>query len=199
MGEVMGIRHEARELKDVVAVQALELASSKKYDHGWWRGGTRYPASEKLTIIRLAEQSRRPVKPAPKAMYLPGATFYRWCDRPPTGVLAFFRPVAPDSAASDAPRPGRRRTVFAAVPGRRSLRVVPRHRCFSHIPQITERTVKFFIDTILVRNENTDRSVNIGSIREKLHVQDSHRRLCRSQGRLGRSPWPPLQRNVRCV
>ena len=45
-------------MKEVVAEQALELRSAqKKHDRGWGRRGMRYPASEKLEIIRLVEQS----------------------------------------------------------------------------------------------------------------------------------------------
>jgi putative transposase len=40
----------------------------------------RYPASEKLEIIRLVEQSRLPVKRTLDKLGIPRATFYRWCD-----------------------------------------------------------------------------------------------------------------------
>jgi transposase len=50
---------EARDLKEGVAEQALELRILKKHDRGWGRRRIRYPASEKLEIIRLVEQSHR--------------------------------------------------------------------------------------------------------------------------------------------
>ena len=61
-GEVKDLRREAQELKAVVAEQALELRLLKKHDRGWGRRGMRYPASEKLEIIRLVEQSHLPVR-----------------------------------------------------------------------------------------------------------------------------------------
>ena len=62
-GEVTTLRREARELKEVVAEQTLELRLLKKSmiaDGGGRR--MRYPASEKLEIIRLVERSHLPVK-----------------------------------------------------------------------------------------------------------------------------------------
>ena len=41
----------------------------------------RYPASEKLEIIRLVEQSHLPVKRTLDKLGIPRATFYRWYDR----------------------------------------------------------------------------------------------------------------------
>lgn len=40
----------------------------------------RYPASEKLEIIRLVEQSHLPVKRRLEKLGIPRATFYHWCD-----------------------------------------------------------------------------------------------------------------------
>ena len=40
----------------------------------------RYPASEKLEIIRLVEQSHLPVKRTLEKLAIPRATFYRWYD-----------------------------------------------------------------------------------------------------------------------
>ena len=40
----------------------------------------RYPASEKLEIIRLVEQSHLPVRQALEQIGIPRSTFYRWCD-----------------------------------------------------------------------------------------------------------------------
>jgi putative transposase len=41
----------------------------------------RYPASEKLEIIRLVEQSHLPVKRTLAMLGIPRTTFYRWYDR----------------------------------------------------------------------------------------------------------------------
>ena len=41
----------------------------------------RYPASEKLEIIRLVEQSHLGVRPTLEKLGIPKTTFYRWCDR----------------------------------------------------------------------------------------------------------------------
>ena len=40
----------------------------------------RYPASEKLEIIRLVEQSHLPVRRVLEQVGIPRSTFYRWCD-----------------------------------------------------------------------------------------------------------------------
>ena len=56
--EVKDLRREARDLKEVVAEQTLELRlAQKKHAGRWGRPRMRYPASEKLEIIRLVEGS----------------------------------------------------------------------------------------------------------------------------------------------
>jgi hypothetical protein len=45
----------------------------------------RYPASEKLEIIRLVEQSHLPARRALQQIGIPRSTFYRWCDLYRTG------------------------------------------------------------------------------------------------------------------
>lgn len=40
----------------------------------------RYPASEKVEIIRLVEQSHLPVKQTLDKLSIPRSTFYRWYD-----------------------------------------------------------------------------------------------------------------------
>ena len=47
----------------------------------------RYPASEKLEIIRLVEQSHLPVKKTLEKIGVSRAAFYRWCDLFRTGGL----------------------------------------------------------------------------------------------------------------
>ena len=41
----------------------------------------RYPASEKLEIIRLVEKSHLPVRRTLAKLGIPSTTFYRWYDR----------------------------------------------------------------------------------------------------------------------
>jgi putative transposase len=59
----------------------------------------RYPASEKLEIIRLVEQSHLPVKRTLQKLSIPRATFYRWYDRYQTG--------GPEALDDRSPRPDR--------------------------------------------------------------------------------------------
>jgi transposase-like protein len=62
-GEVQDLRREARALKEVVADLTLENRLLKKeHDRGWGRRRMRYPASEKLEIIRIVEQSHFPTQ-----------------------------------------------------------------------------------------------------------------------------------------
>jgi putative transposase len=59
----------------------------------------RYPASEKLEIIRLVEQSHLPVKRTLEKLGIPRATFYRWYDR--------YQTDGPEALDDRSPRPGR--------------------------------------------------------------------------------------------
>ena len=59
----------------------------------------RYPASEKLEIIRLVEQSHLPVKRTLEKLGIPRATFYRWYDLCQTG--------GPEALNDRSPRPDR--------------------------------------------------------------------------------------------
>jgi putative transposase len=59
----------------------------------------RYPASEKLEIIRLVEQSHLPVRRTLAKLGIPRTTFYRWYDRYRAGGL--------DALADRRPQPGR--------------------------------------------------------------------------------------------
>ncbi|HEV7253157.1 MAG TPA: IS3 family transposase, partial [Mesorhizobium sp.] len=84
--EVKTLRKEARDLKEVVAEQALQLRLlKKKHDRGWGRPRMRYPASEKLEIIRLVEQSHLPAKRTLNMLGIPRSTFNRWYERFLTG------------------------------------------------------------------------------------------------------------------
>ena len=59
----------------------------------------RYPASEKLEIIRLVEQSHLPVRRTLTQIGIPRSTFYRWCDQYLTG--------GPEALDDRSPRPDR--------------------------------------------------------------------------------------------
>ena len=59
----------------------------------------RYPASEKLEIIRLVEQSHLPVKRTLKKFGIPRATFYRWYD--------LYQNGGPEALDDRSPRPDR--------------------------------------------------------------------------------------------
>jgi transposase-like protein len=57
----------------------------------------RYPAPEKLEIIRLVEQSHRPVKRTLEKLGIPRATFYRWYN--------LFQAGGPEALEDRPPRP----------------------------------------------------------------------------------------------
>jgi transposase InsO family protein len=59
----------------------------------------RYPAAEKLEIIRLAEQSPLPVRHTLAKLGIPRATFYRWYDR--------YNRGGPEALNDRSPRPDR--------------------------------------------------------------------------------------------
>ena len=59
----------------------------------------RYPASEKLEIIRRVEQSLLPVRHTLAKLGIPAATFYRWDDR--------YRRGGPEALNDRSPRPDR--------------------------------------------------------------------------------------------
>jgi len=59
----------------------------------------RYPASEKLEIIRLVEQSHLPVKRTLEKLGISRATFYHWCD--------LYRTGGPEALDDRSPRPKR--------------------------------------------------------------------------------------------
>ena len=58
-----------------------EPTAQKKHDRGWGRRRMRYPASEKLEIIRIVEQSHLPAKRTLDQLGVARRTFYRWYDR----------------------------------------------------------------------------------------------------------------------
>src|SRR5262249_43196605 len=74
-------------------------AAQKKHDRGWGGRRMRYPATEKLEIIRLVEQSPLPVRHTLAKLGIPRATFYRWYDRHSRG--------GPEALNDRSPRPDR--------------------------------------------------------------------------------------------
>jgi len=54
--------------------------TQKKHDRRWGIRGTRYPASEKLEIIRTVEGWHLPTKQTLDKLGIPRTTFYRWYD-----------------------------------------------------------------------------------------------------------------------
>src|SRR3954462_6693145 len=59
----------------------------------------RYPASEKLEIIRLVEQSHLPVRRTLEKLGVSRPTFYRW--------YGFYQTAGPEALEDKTPRPGR--------------------------------------------------------------------------------------------
>src|SRR5438477_2121642 len=74
--EVKDLRREAGALKEAVAELLLENRLLKKSTIGWRGRRMRYPASEKLEIIRLVEQSSLPVRRTLTKLGIPRTTFY---------------------------------------------------------------------------------------------------------------------------
>ena len=58
-----------------------EPTAQKKRDRGWGGHRMRYPASEKLEIIRTVETSHLPVRRTLDKIGIPKTTFYAWLDR----------------------------------------------------------------------------------------------------------------------
>ncbi|MGR3815751.1 MAG: IS3 family transposase [Cognatishimia activa] len=80
--EVKELRSEALALKEVVAELTLEnRLLKKKHDRGWGGRRMRYPASEKLEIIRTVEASHLPVKQTLAMIGIPSSTYYDWYAR----------------------------------------------------------------------------------------------------------------------
>src|SRR5215218_5777768 len=107
-GEVKDLRREACALKELVAEQAMELRLLKKsMIADGERRGMRYPACEKLEIIRLVEQSHLPVRRTLEKLGVSRATFYRWCD--------LYQSGGPEALEDRSPRPKR---VWNRIPDR---------------------------------------------------------------------------------
>ena len=85
---------------------AREPPAQKKHDRGWGRRRMRYPASEKLEIIRIVEQSHLPARRTLEQLGIPRRTFYRWYDRYLEGGPEALedRPSAPSRVWNRIPR-----------------------------------------------------------------------------------------------
>ncbi len=116
--EVKDLRREARDLKEVVAEQALELRLLKKsmVADGEQRG-MRYPATEKIEIIRLVEQSHLPARRTLDRLGIPKTTFYRWYDRYQSGGPEALedRIPTPSQVWNRIPEPIRKKIVDLAL------------------------------------------------------------------------------------
>ena len=97
--EVKDLRREAGALKEVVAELMLENRLLKKHARGWGGRRVRYPAAEKLEIVRLVEQSPLPARRTLAQLGIPPATFYRWYDR--------HSRRGPEALSDRSPRPHR--------------------------------------------------------------------------------------------
>ncbi|KZL26071.1 Integrase core domain protein [Pseudovibrio sp. WM33] len=80
-GEVKVLRKEARDLKEEVAEQALELRLLKKACSRMGETTNEISRHEKLEIIRLVEGSHQPIKRTLELLGIPRSTFYVWYDR----------------------------------------------------------------------------------------------------------------------
>ena len=116
--EVKDLRREASALKEVVAELTLEnRLLKKKRDGGWGGRRMRYPASEKLEIIRLVEESALPVRRTLEKIGIPRATFYRWYGLYQTGGPEALddRPPKPDRVWNRIPDDVRERIIRLAL------------------------------------------------------------------------------------
>src|SRR5450432_2677258 len=77
----------------------------------------RYPASEKLEIIRLVEQSHLPARRTPEKLGVSRAAFYRWCDLYQSGGPEALedRSSRPDRVWNRIPDPVRGQIVQLAL------------------------------------------------------------------------------------
>src|SRR3954454_18757149 len=96
---------------------AREPSAQKKHDRGWGGRRMRYPASEKLEIIRLVEQSHLPIRRTLEKLGIPRATFYRWYDLYQSGGPEALsdRPSKPNRVWNRIPDEMRRRIVQLAL------------------------------------------------------------------------------------
>jgi putative transposase len=73
----------------------------------------RYPASEKLEIIRIVEQAHLPVKQTLDKLSIPRTTFYRWYDR--------YQMSGPEALEDQLPHPSR---IWNRIPDNIRQRII---------------------------------------------------------------------------
>ena len=108
----------------------------------------RYPASEKLEIIHLVEQSSLPIKQTLNKLGIPRTTFYRWYDRYQTG--------GPEALEDQSPRSSR---VWNRIPDDVRQRIVD---LALDVPELSPRELairftdaeKYFVSEASVYIEN---------------------------------------------
>ena len=91
----------------------------------------RYPAAEKLEIIRLVERSHRPAKWTLDKLGVPRRTFYRWYDR--------YLHYGEDGLVDRAPHPGR---VWNKIPDNIRTDVLD---MALDIPELSPRELGYFV------------------------------------------------------
>ena len=108
----------------------------------------RLPASEKLEIIGLVEQSHLPARRTLQMLGIKPSTFYRWYDR--------FRSGGPEALEDKPPKPDR---VWNRIPDDVRQRVVM--MAFEQ-PELSPRgTIGIFVCEAVFRHASTKRSLNI--------------------------------------
>ncbi len=85
----------------------------------------RYPASEKLEIIRLVEQSHLPARRTLERLGIPRATFYRWYD--------LYQSGGPEALEDRPSRPSR---VWNRIPDEVRREIIALSRLLLAVPQM---------------------------------------------------------------
>jgi transposase-like protein len=126
----------------------------------------RYPASEKLEIIRLVEQSHLSVRRTlEKLGVLPGS-FYRWYDRYQTGGVEALedKPSKPKAVWNRIPDDVRRRTIELALdcpelsPRELATRFTEHRNCAHQESLVCVLQIPLAVVVLLCRRLRTDRS-----------------------------------------
>src|SRR6185503_12159039 len=96
-----------------------EPPAQKKRDRGWGGRRMRYPASEKLEIIRTVETSHLPVRRTLDKIGIAKTTFYAWLDRYAAGGFDALEDRNHGRSASGTASPMRSATGLSQKPWRR--------------------------------------------------------------------------------